>query len=164
MNHLTIHTHRQPPQRNPSKNTIPALPGFRTRFTFHASRFTRVPPARAGAHKPLHLSRTLYKSTLFMQNKPNFLNTRINISSFLTMHYENHRLCTCPKNKPNQPQSQPPRPTPSKTTTAQPFRARFALHAPAPANISSARAPVFSPAILPSCAGKKWVDNPRGGC
>jgi len=41
MNHSTIHTHRQPPQRNPSKNTIPALPGCLARFTLHASRFTR---------------------------------------------------------------------------------------------------------------------------
>jgi len=65
------------------------------------ARFTRVPPARAGAHKPLHLSRTLYKSSLFMQNKPNFPNPRINASSALTKHYENSRLPTPRKNKPN---------------------------------------------------------------
>ena len=117
MNHLTIHTHHQPPQRNPSKNTIPALPGFRTRFPrFERSeifsevpiyqeragaRFTRVPPARAGANKPLHLSRTLYKSTLFMQNKPNFLRSQMSISSALTKRYEYTLLPTPRENKPN---------------------------------------------------------------
>jgi len=60
------------------------------------------------AHEALHLSRTLYKSALFMQNKPNFLNTQINVSSFLAKHYEDHRFRTRCQNKPNQPQSQPP--------------------------------------------------------
>ena len=37
----------------------------------------------------LHLSRALYKSTLFMQNKPNLLNAQMNVSSILTNDYEN---------------------------------------------------------------------------
>ena len=38
---------------------------------------------------PLHLSVTLYKSTLFMQNKPNLLDAQMNVSSILTKYYEN---------------------------------------------------------------------------
>ncbi len=40
-----------------------------------------------------------------MQNKPNLLHTQMNVSSALTKHYENNRLPTRPKNKPNQTQS-----------------------------------------------------------
>ncbi len=43
--------------------------------------------------------------TLVMQNKPNLLDTQMNVSSALTKHYENNRLPTRPKNKPNQTQS-----------------------------------------------------------
>ncbi len=43
--------------------------------------------------------------TLIMQNKPNFLHTRMNISSALTKHYENKQVRPRPKNKPNQTQS-----------------------------------------------------------
>ena len=45
--------------------------------------------------------------TLIMQNKPNLLDTQMNLSSASTKHYENDRLRTRPKNKPNQTQSQP---------------------------------------------------------
>ncbi len=41
------------------------------------------------AFAALHLSRALYKSTLFMQNKPNFWKSQMNISSVLTKDYEN---------------------------------------------------------------------------
>jgi len=37
----------------------------------------------------LHLSRALCKSTLFMQNKPNFLNAQMNLTSFITREYKN---------------------------------------------------------------------------
>ena len=40
----------------------------------------------------LYLSRVLYKSTLFMQNKPNFRKTKMNLNSYLTKDYENERL------------------------------------------------------------------------
>jgi len=49
----------------------------------------------------LHLSRTLYKSTLFMQNKPNFQNAQMNLSSILTTDYENKFNWTLGENKPN---------------------------------------------------------------
>ncbi len=54
---------------------------------------------------PLHLSRTLYKSTLFMQNKANFQKSQMNVSSILTIDYENISDWTIGKNKPNQSQS-----------------------------------------------------------
>ncbi len=53
---------------------------------------------------PLHLSRTLYKSALFMQNKPNLLNAQMNVSSVITNYYENVRLHRRGENKPNQTQ------------------------------------------------------------
>ncbi len=43
-----------------------------------------------------------------MQNKPNLLNTQMNVSSVLIEDYENERLCKREKNKPNQTQSCPP--------------------------------------------------------
>ena len=49
----------------------------------------------------LHLSRALYKSTLFMQNKPNLLNTQINVTSVNTMNYEQLTTNYANKNKPN---------------------------------------------------------------
>jgi len=37
---------------------------------------------------PLHLSRNLYKSALFMQNKPNFRKAKMNINAALAKDYE----------------------------------------------------------------------------
>jgi hypothetical protein len=50
---------------------------------------------------PLHLSRTLYKSTHFMQNKPNLLDAQMNVSSILTTACENISDWTLGQNKPN---------------------------------------------------------------
>jgi RNA polymerase sigma-70 factor (ECF subfamily) len=50
---------------------------------------------------PLHLSRTLYKAPHFMQNKPNSLDARMNVSSFGTREYENLPLRRRGENKPN---------------------------------------------------------------
>ncbi len=44
--------------------------------------------------------------TLIMQNKANLLDTQMTVRSAKTNHYENDRLPTRPKNKPNQTQSQ----------------------------------------------------------
>jgi hypothetical protein len=52
----------------------------------------------------LHLSRVLYKFTLFMQNKPNFRKAEMNISPLETNTYENQTLGRRGKNKPNQTQ------------------------------------------------------------
>ena len=50
---------------------------------------------------PLHLSRTLYKSALFMQNKPNFQKSQMNATSLVAMAYENIANWTLGENKPN---------------------------------------------------------------
>ena len=38
---------------------------------------------------PLHLSRTLYKSAPFMQNKPNFRKAKMKLNFYSTKGYEN---------------------------------------------------------------------------
>ncbi len=49
----------------------------------------------------LHLSRALYKSTLFMQNKANLPDAQMNVTSSITKHYENDNTFRLPENKPN---------------------------------------------------------------
>ncbi len=56
------------------------------------------------AYKALHLSRTLYKSALFMQNKANLLNAQMNVNLYVTKDYENKSNWTLGENKPNQTQ------------------------------------------------------------
>ncbi len=56
------------------------------------------------AYKALHLSRVLYKSTFFMQNKPNLLNAQMNVSAVITKHYESQgRLQTPAKQTQSNP-------------------------------------------------------------
>jgi len=50
---------------------------------------------------PLHLSRTLYKSALFIENKPNLLDAQMNLKFCSKMAYENKRNWTLGQNKPN---------------------------------------------------------------
>ena len=47
------------------------------------------------------MSRILDKSHLFMQNKPNFQDTQMNVSIFSKMAYENKWQRRVRKNKPN---------------------------------------------------------------
>jgi len=57
---------------------------------------------------PLHLSRELYKSPLFMQNKPKVKIGKMNVSYYITNDYENKSNWTLGKrgkNKPKQSQS-----------------------------------------------------------
>ena len=49
----------------------------------------------------LHLSRTLYKSALFMQNKANLLDVQMNVNSILTEDYERNDIFAVPENKAN---------------------------------------------------------------
>jgi len=49
---------------------------------------------------PLHLSRTLYKSALFMQNEPNFGKAQMNVNIFSTKDYENKSNWTLGENEP----------------------------------------------------------------
>jgi len=53
------------------------------------------------AFAPLHLSRTLYKSALFMQNKANFLDVLMNVSSVITKDYRKNDAFEVQKNKAN---------------------------------------------------------------
>jgi len=53
---------------------------------------------------PLHLSRTLYKSPLFMPNKANLLDARMNLTSLITVDYENENH---PQSRTKQTQSNP---------------------------------------------------------
>jgi len=62
-------------------------------FRHFSSLFTKSPP--------LQLSRTLYKSTLFMQNKPNFRKDKMNVNSLIAMDYEIFIPLAGQKNKPN---------------------------------------------------------------
>ncbi len=50
---------------------------------------------------PLHLSRTLYKSATFMQNKPNFQKSQMNANLYNTKDYENKSNWTLGQSKPN---------------------------------------------------------------
>ncbi len=57
--------------------------------------------AQLSAFAPLHLSRVLYKSTLFMQNKPNLQKSQVNVKDCKKMTYENKYNWTLGENKPN---------------------------------------------------------------
>jgi hypothetical protein len=76
---------------------------------------------------PLHLSRALYKSALFMQNKPNFAKAQMNINVYSTMDYENISDWTLGKNKPNsnpiKPNSNPISEMPKMNVNTYPTRA-----------------------------------------
>ena len=80
--------------RTTIKPPIPTPSGFRN-FAFYTLHFDFSSLA------PLHLSRILYKSTLFMQNKPNLLNSQMNVTSLITVDYGNIANWTLGENKPN---------------------------------------------------------------
>jgi len=75
-------------------NFVLRISCFSYRDTLHDSR-----------NCPLHLSRELYKSTLFMQNKAKFSRARMNITPILTREYGNIMLCGSRKNKAKQTQN-----------------------------------------------------------
>jgi len=56
---------------------------------------------------PLHLSRDLYKSNLFLQNEPNSPGVHDDISSYFTRRYKNYVLKSTPKNEPKRTQNEP---------------------------------------------------------
>ncbi len=56
---------------------------------------------------PLHLSRELYKSTLFMQNKANSPGVQYDTNAYSTRTYKNYVLKSTPKNKAKQSQNEP---------------------------------------------------------
>ncbi len=59
------------------------------------------------AYKALHLSRILYKSPLFMQNKPNVKDAQINVNSYMKSNYEKLDIWLSGKNKPNSNPNKP---------------------------------------------------------
>jgi len=81
MSHLTTHKHREYSYLRPYKAPV-------------ICRLSSVVC-------PLHLSRILYKSALFMQNKPNLVRRRRIANVFYTMTYENLCNRTLGQNKPN---------------------------------------------------------------
>jgi len=91
MNHLTTHKH-------PESSYLRA---YRAPGNY---RLSTVVYRLSSVLAPLHLSRVLGKSALFMQNKPNFPDTQMNVSKVLTRHYENDTAFKVRKNKPNQTQ------------------------------------------------------------
>jgi len=72
----------------PGKQRCPTCP------TNPCSRITTV-------KSPLQMSRDLYKTATFVQNKPNPQDPKININSFTTKLYSNYILRYPRKNKPN---------------------------------------------------------------
>jgi hypothetical protein len=56
------------------------------------------------AYKALHLSRNLYKSPLFMQNKPNFRKAEMNVSAVITKDYRKNDAFAVQKTNPIQTQ------------------------------------------------------------
>jgi len=87
-----VSTARCPPSGVPrtAENFVLRISYFSYRDTLHASR-----------NCPLHLSRTLYKSAPFMQNKANFLNAPIHLSAAFASDYEGLCVCADRENKPN---------------------------------------------------------------
>ncbi len=75
------------------------------RNTRYASRFTKF--SSTSVENPLYLSRVLYKSTLFMQNKPNFQKSQMNANLYNTTNYERKRDWTLGENKPNSNPNKP---------------------------------------------------------
>ncbi len=64
-----------------------------------------TPPILLTILVALHLSRVLYKSTLFMQNKANLRKAKMNVGFYLTKTYENNLCSGLLENKPKQSQS-----------------------------------------------------------
>jgi len=81
---------------------------------------------------PLHLSRELYKSNLFMQNKANFKNDKIYISTCIINGYDNLRLIYRPKNKAKQTQNKA-----NFSPKLGSFFPKLALNPPAPRSSKS---------------------------
>jgi len=81
---------------------ITCIDNLASRIEYQASK-----TCKSCRKRPLHLSRELYKSTLFMQNKPNFKIGLIYASVCIIKGYENFILCGSPKNEPKRTQNEP---------------------------------------------------------
>jgi len=83
-------------------SVVTSIHNFKQESLFRIKACRGVAFCEAGSSlAPLHLSRTLYKSPLFMQNKPNFQDVQMNVTILLIMAYENFIPLAGYKNKPN---------------------------------------------------------------
>ena len=83
-------------------SVVTSIHNFKQESLFRIKACRCVAFCEAGSSlAPLHLSRTLYKSPLFMQNKPNFQKSQMNVSILSKMDYENKSNWTLGENKPN---------------------------------------------------------------
>jgi len=115
MNYLTTHKHREPNYLRAYK--APTEPQILSREMILRAykapilcRLSSVVCPLSSVFCPLHLSRELYKSPLFMQNKPKVKIGKMNITSFNRMDYENKSNWTLGKsgkNKAKQTQTKP---------------------------------------------------------
>ena len=86
-------------------SVVTSIHNFKQESLFRIKACRGVAFCEAGSSlAPLHLSRALYKSALFMQNKPNLLDDQMTVSSIITMNYQNFIPLAGQKNKPNQTQ------------------------------------------------------------
>ena len=83
-------------------SVVTSIHNFKQESLFRIKACRGVAFCEAGASlAPLHPSRILYKSTLFMQNKPNFQKAKMNVNIYYTKVYKNETAFRRVKNKPN---------------------------------------------------------------
>jgi len=83
-------------------SVVTSIHNFKQESLFRIKACRGVAFCEAGSSlAPLHLSRTLYKSPLFMQNKPNVKDAQISVNSYIKSKYEKLDTWLSGKNKPN---------------------------------------------------------------
>jgi hypothetical protein len=89
-------------------SVVTSIHNFKQESLFRIKACRGVAFCEAGASlAPLHLSRTLYKSAHFMQNKPNFRKSQMNVNIYYTKVYKNETAFRRVKNKPNSNPNKP---------------------------------------------------------
>ena len=89
-------------------SVVTSIHNFKQESLFRIKACRCVAFCEAGSSlAPLHLSRTLYKSPLFMQNKPNFPDPPMNVNIYYTKAYNNETALRRGKNKPNSNPNKP---------------------------------------------------------
>ena len=82
-------------------SVVTSIHNFKQESLFRIKACLGVAFCEAGSSfAPLHLSRILYKSTLFMQNKPNFRKAKMNVNNYYIKDYQNFISLAGYKNKP----------------------------------------------------------------
>ena len=94
--------HEKTKLRASMTSVVTSIHNFKQESLFRIKACLGVAFCEAGSSlAPLHLSRTLYKSPLFMQNKPNFQDVQMNVKSLIATDYEIFIPLAGQKNKPN---------------------------------------------------------------